>query len=78
MSTATDGLGALSTALVGQHAARYSDACAIAYFELGILLAHAGGEVPDWLTAAPRWACAAAAIGRSAARHRLRESRLSR
>ncbi|MDO9714149.1 hypothetical protein [Paracraurococcus lichenis] len=77
MPTTTDNLEALSTALVGQHVARHSDASATAYFELGILLAHTGAEVPDWLMTTPRWARAAVAIGRSATRHRLRESRSS-
>ncbi|MDO9714610.1 hypothetical protein [Paracraurococcus lichenis] len=77
MLTATESLEALSTALVGQHATRYSGASATAYFELGTLLAHTGAEVPDWLMTTPRWARAAVAIGRSATRHRLRESRSS-
>lgn len=75
MSTLAETLGALSAALAEQHASRYSDASAITYFEFGILLAHMDAEIPDWLTMTPRWARAAVATGRSAAIHKLRESR---
>ena len=75
MTTAVEILEDLSVALAGQHATQYSDASATAYFELGVLMAHTGMDVPDWLTKAPRWARAAVSTGRFAALHRLRESR---
>jgi hypothetical protein len=75
MDTTVNSLETLSAVLAGQHVTQYSDASANAYFELGVLMAHTGMDVPDWLTTAPLWARAAVSTGRSAALHRLRESR---
>ena len=66
----------LQTTLAGRRMLPYHAALTSACFDFGIFLAHTKGDLPDWLSTAPRWALTAVVVGRSAALRAIQEDRL--